>query len=61
MGLTASKSCCNGKNTDLNPFPFTGERRKLPFHLIAQNKGLPAVPRRAGTGKDLGYSTGKIL
>lgn len=37
------------------------ERRKLPFHLIAQDKGLSPVPRRAGTGKDWGHNTGKVL
>lgn len=57
--LAASKSSCNGRNTDLNP--FAAERRKSPFHLIAQNKGLSPVLRRAGTGKDLGYNTGKVL
>lgn len=51
--LSASKNSCNGRNRNLNPFRFTGERRKLPFHLVAQDKGLSAVPRRAGTGKVL--------
>lgn len=36
---------------------FTEEKKKWPFHLVSQVKGLSPVPRRAGTGKDLGYNT----
>lgn len=41
---------------DLNLLPFTGRiktKSRSPFHLLAQNKGSPTVPRRINTGKDL--------
>lgn len=59
--MAASKSSCSGKDTDLNPLPFTGEKKKLPFHLVAQDTGLSPLSRRGGAGKDLVYAIGKVL
>lgn len=42
-----------GTVLDLNPLPFSGEKKKLPFHLLAQDEGLSLFPEAWVPGRTL--------
>lgn len=42
-----------GTVLDLNPLPFSGEKKKLPFHLLAQDEGLSLFPEARVPGRTL--------
>lgn len=42
-----------GTGLDLNPLPFIGQKKELPFHLLAQDKGLSPFPEAWVPGRTL--------